>query len=115
MVALDLVGVRLLVPFWRNTRYDLVIEEEARLARGAVQTGCLRRGAVKFNVCSVYLHHPNRASARNYHGEVDYFAVYCRETTGVYLVPIEDLPMRSSASLRVEPARTTAPPHPAGK
>ena len=27
---------------------------------------------------------------RNYIGEIDYFAVYCLETAGVYLIPIAE-------------------------
>ena len=33
----------------------------------------------------------DQSSRRDYHGEIDYFAVYCPETGGVYLVPIADL------------------------
>ena len=108
MMALDAIGARFLVPFGENARYDLVIDEQTRLARVQCKTGRLRRGAVSFRVCSMYLHHPNpKIHSRDYHGEVDYFAVYCRETTGVYLVPIADLPTKTSASLRVEPARNS--------
>jgi hypothetical protein len=31
--------------------------------------------------------------------------VYCRETAGVYLIPIEDLAVQHRASLRVVPTR----------
>jgi hypothetical protein len=33
------------------------------------------------------------------------FAVYCRETSGVYLVPIGKLPGTTSAALRADPPR----------
>jgi hypothetical protein len=57
-------------------------------------------------VCSCYGHHRNpQTSRRNYEGEVDYFAVYCPETTGVYMVPIDDVPLKATAYLRVEPPR----------
>jgi hypothetical protein len=42
---------------------------------------------------------------RDYEGEIDYFAVYCRETGGVYLVPISDVPVTNTATLRVEPTK----------
>jgi hypothetical protein len=29
-----------------------------------------------------------KTPAKDYHGQVDFFAVYCRETAGVYLIPI---------------------------
>jgi PD-(D/E)XK endonuclease len=38
-------------------------------------------------------------------GDVDFFAVYCPETSGVYLVPIEDVPVRVHAALRVDMPR----------
>jgi hypothetical protein len=108
MMALDTVGAPFLVPFGENTRYDLVIDEATRLARVQCKTGRLRQGAVRFKVCSMYLHHPNpKIHSRDYRGDVDYFAVYCPETGGVYLVPIEDLPMKTRASLRVEPSRNS--------
>jgi hypothetical protein len=37
--------------------------------------------------------------------DVDLFAVHCPETSGVYLIPIADLPTDHRASLRVDPPR----------
>ncbi len=39
------------------------------------------------------------------HPKETYFAVYCRETAGVYLIPIKDVPTRAIARFRVEPVR----------
>jgi hypothetical protein len=50
------------VPFGENTRCDLAVEDGQRVPR------------------------------RTYVGEVDLFGVYCPQTAGVYLVPIEDVP-----------------------
>jgi hypothetical protein len=104
MGALHQAGYELYEPFGENTRCDLILDDGNRLIRVQCKTGRLRRGGVIFNVCSSYGHHRNPGQARrSYQGQVDYFAVYCRETSGVYLVPIEDLPTRSSALLRVVP------------
>jgi hypothetical protein len=66
----------------------------------------LRNGAVLFATCSCYGHHRNPARARrDYDGQVDYFAVYCPQTSGVYLVPISDIPNRVSSALRVTPPK----------
>ena len=55
---------------------------------------------------STYGHHRNPDTARRtYEGQIDYFAVYCPETAGVYLVPIAHVQTRTSARLRVLPAR----------
>jgi hypothetical protein len=106
MLALREAGFAVLVPFGENTRYDLVIDDGERLARVQCKTGRLRGGAVAFNVCSSYAHHPNpRNVRRDYQGQVDYFAVFCRETRRSYLIPIDKLRMKRQARLRVEPAR----------
>jgi putative heme iron utilization protein len=76
------------------------------LLRVQCKTGRLRAGAVRFATCSSYGHHMNPgASRRSYTGQIDLFAVYCPETAGVYLIPIGDVPTRSSAMLRVDIAR----------
>ena len=103
MMALQEVGIPFLLPFGENTRYDLVLEQGDRLARVQCKTGRLRAGAVKFRTSSSYAHHLNRKHlSRDYIGQVDYFAVYCPETSGVYLIPMERLQTRTTASLRVD-------------
>ena len=106
VMALQQRGFQVFIPFGENTRYDLVIDDGTSLERVQCKTGRLRSGAIVFKTCSSYAHHSNPASrARDYHGEIDRFGVYCPETHGVYLVPIAELPSRFNASLRVEPAR----------
>ena len=95
MLALREVGFAVLVPFGENTRYDLVIDDGARMLRVQCKTGRLRKGAVLWSMCSNYGHQKNpRVVHRDYQGEVDYFGVFCPETQGVYLIPIADVPMR---------------------
>jgi PD-(D/E)XK endonuclease len=92
MLALRHVGYRLLVPFGENTRYDLVVDDGSRLAKVQCKSGRLRAGVVTWSMCSNYAHHRHpRAVRRDYLGDVDYFGVYCPETCGVYLIPIEDI------------------------
>ena len=106
MTALRMSGVAIYVPFGENTRCDLIVDDDGELIRVQCKTGRLREGAIRFAVCSCYGHHRNpQASRRNYEGEVDYFAVYCPETTGVYMVPIDDVPLRAAALLRIDPPR----------
>jgi hypothetical protein len=106
MLALQALGIPVLMPFGENTRYDLVIERGGRLSRVQCKTGRLRTGAVRFATCSAYGHHRHPSqSRRDYRGEVDYFAVFCPETNGVYLVPIDDVPTTTQGCLRVETAR----------
>jgi hypothetical protein len=104
MLALGAAGYAVSVPFGENTRYDLVVDDGDRLARAQCKTGRLRHGAIRFATCSSYGHHRNPQTARrSYSGQIDYFAVYCPETSGVYLVPIEDVAVRVQAALRVSP------------
>jgi PD-(D/E)XK endonuclease len=106
MLALREVGYGVLVPFGENTRYDLVIDDGIALSKVQCKTGRLRGGAVRWSLCSNYAHHPNpRIRQRDYHGEVDYFAVFCRESGRIYLVPMADLPLRREGALRVDPPR----------
>jgi len=104
--AFRLQGWSVLVPFGENTRYDLVVDRGAQLRRVQCKTGRLREGAVTFNACSSYAHHPNpKVVRRDYAGQVDEFAVFCPETQAVYSIPIEDLAVRQRARLRVEMPR----------
>jgi hypothetical protein len=106
MIALDRVGYPVHVPLGENTRYDVVIDEGSRLARVQCKTGRLRGGAIRFKACSSYAHHPNpKVLKRDYVDEIDYFAVYCPETDGVYLIPIDDVQPRWECALRVAPSR----------
>jgi hypothetical protein len=106
ILALRDIGYAVFVPFGENTRADLIVDDGASLSRVQCKTGRLRLGAVRFATCSFYGHHPTpRVPSRHYLDDVDYFAVHCPETTGVYLVPIADLPLKRQGALRVEPAR----------
>jgi hypothetical protein len=106
MLALYQAGYDVLLPFGENTRYDLAIDDGERLARVQCKTGRLRKGAVRFAVCSSYAHHGGLAPPRrDYQGEIDYFCVHCPDTGGVYLVPIDHLPVRAEAALRVTATR----------
>ena len=106
MLALHAAGSRIYLPFGENSRCDLVVDDGARLIRIQCKTGRLTNGSVEFRTASSYLHHPNpKLRSRPYHGEIDAFAVFCPELGTVYVVPIDDLPNRTMAMLRVETPR----------
>jgi hypothetical protein len=105
MYALSSLGYELYVPFGENTRCDCIADDGTRLMKVQCKTGRLRRGAVIFKVCSSYAHHRNPVRPqKDYHGEVDAFGIYCRETHSVYLVPIAEIG-HHQASLRVDPPK----------
>lgn len=106
MLALIDSGLDVSVPFGENCRYDLVIDRGDRLTRVQCKTGRLRDGVVRFSTASTYAHLPSpRETRRDYLGEIDEFAVHCPDTSGVYLIPIEDVTTRTGACLRVDPPR----------
>jgi PD-(D/E)XK endonuclease len=106
MLVLQAAGIPFSIPFGENTRYDLLIEDGDSVARVQCKTGRLISGTIVFHLCSYYAHHPRPKPSRNYHGEVEYFAVFCPATSGVYLVPIEDLHgLGRQGTLRVDATR----------
>jgi hypothetical protein len=106
MLALQAEGSTIYVPFGENSRSDLVVEDGVRLIRVQCKTGRLTKGSVEFRTASSYLRHPNpKLRSRPYHGEIDAFAVFCPELGTVYVVPIDELPNRTMAMLRVEAPR----------
>lgn len=107
LARLLLIYDTVLLPFGENQRYDLVVDTGHGFARIQCKTGRLQGGAIKFRACSNTYHHPNPGTtyrSQHYRGEADLFGIYCPETDGVYLVPVEEIGTRAG-SLRVEPAR----------
>src|SRR5438034_8237966 len=112
MLALQATGYAISVPFGENTRYDLLADDGDCVLRIQCKTGRLQNGAVFFRPSSSYAHHKSpRLTRRCYVGEIDFFGVHCRETGGVYLVPISDVRTTWMAALRVEPARNSQKQH----
>ena len=72
-----------------------------RFARVQCKTGRLRNGVIVFSAKSVR-GNTKQILTRRYNGEVEYFAVYCPETRGVYVVPCGEA-TPGQFSLRVEP------------
>ena len=105
MAALRERGYLILVPFGENSRYDIVIDDGRRLARVQCKTGRLRNGAVRFSARSVSAHHRRPSTVRDYLGQIDFWGVYCPETSGVHLIPIDEAPLRAAGSPRVDPPR----------
>jgi hypothetical protein len=100
LAALVRAGKRVLIP-WGQQRYDLVIDDGGQFLRVQVKCGWLKHGAISFNTASLAYH--IGGGARPYAGEIDTFAVYCPQTSKVYLVPIAIVPNGRQASLRIDP------------
>jgi hypothetical protein len=85
--------------FNAHSRIDLIACGDAAPMKVQVKTSHLKRGAVCFWTCSNTKH-----VRQHYRDDVDAFGVYSPELGLVYLVPVDEVPLRE-ASLRLEPAR----------
>jgi hypothetical protein len=94
-------GYRVLTPLGFNHRYDLVLDCGGVFIRVQCKTGRLRNGVILFAARSTRC---NMKSIRtkSYAGEADLFMVYCRETGGIYAVPVEHV-KATGGCLRVAP------------
>lgn len=100
LAALVCAGKHVLLPFGEQRRYDLAYEEGGRLVKVQCKTGWLRKGAIEFRTQSMV-----RGSIRDYRADVDLFAVYSHDLRSVYLVPVDDVPFKSRANLRLSPPK----------
>ncbi len=99
------VGYNVLTPFGKNHRYDLVIEDaDGKFWRVQCKTGWTDEGmtVINFATASSYNHTAKQKGWRNYRGQVEYFAVYCPDTRGVYLIPVDQVGI-TQAKLRLVP------------
>ncbi len=84
------VGYGVLTPFGDNRRYDLVIEDDDRqFWRIQCKTGKSDREKITFATASSYNHTMQNKGWKTYRGQIEYFAVYCPQTKGVYLIPVD--------------------------
>ncbi|RTL07672.1 hypothetical protein EKK58_00525 [Candidatus Dependentiae bacterium] len=80
-------GLTVLTPWGDRHRYDLVVEEEGVFLRIQVKTGRVKNGAIIFGSVSISTQ-DGELVHRPYTGQIEYFAVYCRETDKVYIIPV---------------------------
>jgi ArsR family transcriptional regulator, arsenate/arsenite/antimonite-responsive transcriptional repressor len=95
MAALVDAGLRVLVPFGGYHRFDLAFENGDRIVKVQCKSGRMYKGVVVFSTSDHTI-----GALRHYRGEVDLFGVYCHERREVYVVPVDEVPLRE-ASLRV--------------
>jgi hypothetical protein len=94
-------GYRVLLPFGHNQRYDLVLEIDGSFMRVQCKTGRFRDGCVIFRAQSVRSN-TRKTVLRDYKSDIDLFIVHCRETGGIYVIPIAEA-TRTQGTLRVDP------------
>jgi hypothetical protein len=113
LAALLRAEFRVLMPFGDGHPYDLAFERDGELSRVQCKTGRLIEAAksARDSTGVIYFHtarHTRRGDGDLYRGyseaEIDYFGVYCPQTSAVYLVPRKDVPA-AAAHLRISPPR----------
>jgi hypothetical protein len=103
ITALIKCGYEVSIPFGENHRYDVIVDKDGILSRIQIKSGRLRKGVINFAACSSHAHRGG-LNSRSYHGEIDYFGVYCKETDSVYLISCADTPA-THGSLRIDRPR----------
>jgi hypothetical protein len=89
-----------LLPWGGNHSYDFVLEEAyGRFTRVQCKSGVYHHGCVYFRTASADRRRP---TGDLYFGQIDAFAVYCRQLEASFLIPIEDLQTRQIAALRID-------------
>lgn len=102
LAALVTAGCKVLIP-WSSERYDFVLDMDGAFVRFQVKTGKLREsGVINFRTASV---DGRRRTPQKYTGEVDGFLVYCPQNGKIYAIPIDEVPQKSHAAIRVSPTK----------
>jgi hypothetical protein len=107
IVRLLRAGYSVLIPYGKNHRYDLLIEDgEGKYWRVQCKTGWLdeKKTVVNFATASSYNHTAKQKGWRHYRGQADYFAVYCEELDKAYLIPVDAVGL-TLAKLRLVSAK----------
>ena len=102
LTALLKAGYVVLTPFGGNQRYDFVVEKNGVFLRIQCKSGRICDGCVIFQTSSAHAYHGK--CKRDYYGDAELFAVYCRELDKMYIVPVDDVGC-SSTQLRLEPTQ----------
>lgn len=100
LAALVEAGEKVLIPFGCAERYDLAVDRDGHLVRIQVKTGRIKDSVVRFPTYS--LNGFTRVKSA-YHGEIDYFMIYCPDNRTIYWVSVDDCGPHSG-NLRLEPA-----------
>lgn len=102
VAALIAEGYSVSVPFGDNDKYDLVLDTGDRLLRIQCKTGWIEDEVVRFKTASQTTA-GGAVTMEDYDGEVDAFAVRCKDNENLYWVPIEDTGKKSTYLRLTEP------------
>ncbi|WP_207586859.1 group I intron-associated PD-(D/E)XK endonuclease [Halomontanus rarus] len=103
IAALISEGYSVSIPFGDNDRYDLILETGTALLRVQCKTGWIEDDVVRFKTASKTTYN-GEVEITGYDGEIDAFAVRCKDNEALYWVPIEDAGKKSTYLRLTEPA-----------
>lgn len=95
-------GYSVSIPFGDNDRYDLVLDTGDELRRVQCKTGWIEGDVVRFKTTSKTTA-DGHVTTTDYDGEIDAFAVRCRDTDALYWVPLEDTGKKNTYLRLTEP------------
>jgi hypothetical protein len=100
--ALMNAGFHVFAPcFSAHSRVDLIyLGSDGAARRVQCKTSRFEEGFISFRTCSNTNNQP-----LDYRGEIDEFGVFSPELRMVYLVPVDDVPLRL-ARLRIDPTKS---------
>ena len=88
IAALIEYGYSVSIPFGDNDRYDLIVDGESGLRRVQCKTGWIEDDVVRFKTASKTTV-DGSVTLTDYDGDIDAFAVRCKDTDELYWVPFE--------------------------
>ena len=105
-------GYVVLIPYGKQHRYDLVIEDaDGQFWRIQCKTAWVEQdgASIQFNAASSHYSYVNSKSMgvhkrQDYRGQVEYFAVYCEALGTVYLIPVANVGI-TAVRLRLIPTK----------
>ncbi|WP_090618443.1 group I intron-associated PD-(D/E)XK endonuclease [Natrinema salaciae] len=95
-------GYSVSIPFGDNDRYDLVLDTDDQLLRVQCKTGWIESDVVRFKTASKTTSNGD-VTMDDYDGEIDAFAVRCKDNGELYWVPVEDAGKKSTYLRLTEP------------
>ena len=90
------------IPFGDNDRYDLVADTGTELFRIQCKTGWIEDEVIRFKTASKTTS-GGTVTTTDYDGDIDAFAVRCRDTDDLYWVPLEDAGTKNTYLRLMEP------------
>ena len=104
IAALMNKGYSISKPIGDNQRYDLIIDIESKLYRIQCKTGRKEGNRITFPVCSVRVN-KSGYKIQNYDGQIEFFAVWCKELSKAYLIPKDKINVKREASIYLDSNR----------